>query len=103
MRRFTGACFVACAGTAAISACDLGLEPFTPDAGPTSPLNDSGDGIDVNKPVEDSSVPQEDTGGPDVVTDGGDAGPKKRVFVTSTVGTGAFAATGAQVLAAADA
>jgi len=102
MRRFTGACFVACAGTAAISACDLGLEPFVPDAGGTLPSNDSGDGIDVNKPVEDSGGTQEDTGAPDVVIDAGDAGPKKRVFITSTTGTGAFGATGAAALTAAD-
>ncbi len=103
MRRFTGACFVACAGTAAFAGCDLDLQPFTPDAGEPAPVFDSGDGtVDANKPsLEDASIP-EDTGAPDATVDGGDGGTRKHVFVTSTTGNGGFGASGVVALTGAD-
>jgi hypothetical protein len=105
MRRFTGACVVACAGTVGFVACDLQLDPnligATGDASTESQqIIDSG--TDTTEPIEDAKAP-EDTGAPDVVTDANDGGPKrKRVFVTSAAYAGNFGANGTLALQAAD-
>jgi hypothetical protein len=102
MRRFTGACVVACAGTTAVGACDLDLPPYVADAGGQQFL-DASFGTDVEKPAEDAKPP-EDSAAPDVVADAGDSGAKrKRVFATTATFNGAFGANGQAALAAADA
>src|SRR5687767_102262 len=104
MRRFTGACVVACAGTTAASAiggCDLDLPAYTPDAG-AQQFIDANFGTDVAQPVEDAKV-EEDTSVVDAGVDADASGPRKRVFVTSATSNGAFGATGLAALTAADA
>lgn len=90
MRRWLGVA-VAVASAAAFAGCDLGLAPFVEpnDAAITPPTTTEG-GVDASKPAEDARVPDDatTTDAADAAADAADAGPLKRVFVTSTVTNG---------------
>jgi hypothetical protein len=72
----------------AASGCDLGLQPYVDpvDAG-DSVVTDSGTGATKDVQVPDSGSREPDAS-PNPTSDAGDAGARKRIFVTSTTFTG---------------